>query len=46
MPKETKKQDGKEQHNTLKHKAPRCINHNATQNKNNAETTALERSVA
>ena len=32
---------------TLKHEAPRSINHKATQNdKNNTGTTALERSVA
>ena len=31
---------------TLKHEAPRSINHNATKNKNNTGTTALERSIA
>ena len=36
----------KEHMNTLKHKAPRSINHKATQDKNNTGTTALERSVA
>ena len=29
-----------------KHETPRNINHNATQNKNNTSTTALEQSVA
>ena len=46
MLKRTKKHKDKEHGNTLKHEAPRSINHKATQNKNNTETTALERSVA
>ena len=44
--KRTKKHEDKEQGKTLIHEAPRSINHNATQNKNNTGTTALERSVA
>ena len=40
------KHDDKEHGKTLKHEAPRSINHKATQNKNNTGTTALERSVA
>ena len=46
MLKEMKKHEDKEQGNTLTHEAPRSINHNATQNKNNTGTIALERSVA
>ena len=42
----TKKHEDKEQGKTLKHEAPRSMNHKATQNKNNTGTTALERSVA
>ena len=40
------KHEDKEQGRSLKHDAPRSINHKATQNKNNTGTTALERSVA
>ena len=40
------KQEGKEHGKTLKHEAPRSINHKATQNKNNIGTTAIERPVA
>ena len=40
------KHDDKEHGKTLKHEAPRSINHKAIQSKNNTETTALERSVA
>ena len=40
-----KKHEDKVQGKT-KHEAPGSINHKATQNKNNTETTALERSVA
>ena len=45
MLKGMKKHEGKEQGKTLKHEAPRSINHKATQNKNTG-TTALERPVA
>ena len=38
------KHDDKEKGKTLKHEVPRSISHTA--NKNNIETTALERSVA
>ena len=31
---------------TLKHEAPRSVNHILTQNKKNTGTTALERSIA
>ena len=41
-----KKHEDKEHGKTLKHEAPRSINHKATQNKNSTETIALERSVA
>ena len=44
MPKGQKKHIDKEQGKT-KYKAPRSVNYRATQNKNNIETTALERSV-
>ena len=40
------KHEDTEHEKTLKHEAPRSINHKATQNKKNIETTALERSVA
>ena len=40
-----KKHEDKEQDKT-KHEASSSINHKATQNKNNTETTALERTVA
>ena len=40
------KHEDKEHNKTLKHEARHSINHKATQNKNNTETTALERSVA
>ena len=40
------KYEDKEHGKTLKHETPRSINHKATKNKNNTETTALERSVA
>ena len=43
MRKEMKKHEDKEHGKTLKHEAPRSINHKATQNKNNTGTTALER---
>ena len=33
------------EHGKTKHEAPRSVNYRATQNKNNIETTALERSV-
>ena len=39
------KHEDKEHEKTLKHEAPRSINHKATQNKNNIGATALERSV-
>ena len=45
MLKGLKRHEDKEQGKT-KHEAPRSINHNATQNNNNTETSALERSVA
>ena len=38
------KHEDKEHKKTLKHEAPRSINHKATQNKNNIGTTAFERS--
>ena len=38
------KHEDKEHRMALKHEALRRINHKATQNKNNTETTALERS--
>ena len=38
--------EDKEHEKTLKHEAPRSVNHKVTQNKNNIGTTALERSVA
>ena len=41
-----KKHEDKEQGKTLKHEAPRRINHKAIQTKNSTGTTALERSVA
>ena len=44
MVKGHKKHIGKEQGKT-KHEAPRSVNCKATQNKNNIETTALERTV-
>ena len=40
------KHEDKEHEKTLKHEAVRSVNHKATKNKNNIETTALERSVA
>ena len=40
-----KKHEDKEHRKTLKHEAPRSINHKATQSKNKTGTTALERSV-
>ena len=40
------KHEDKEHGKTLKHEAPRSINHKATQNKKNTGTTTLERSVA
>ena len=40
------KHEDKEHGKTLKHEAPRSINHKATQNKNNTGTTALESAVA
>ena len=40
------KHEDNEQGKTLKHEAPRSINHKATQNKNTTGTTALKRSVA
>ena len=46
MLKGMKKHEDKEHVTTLKHEAPRSINHKATQNKNNTGTIALERSVA
>ena len=46
MLKGTTKHEDKEQGKTLKHEAPRSINHKVTQNKNNIGTTALERAVA
>ena len=36
------KHEDKEHGKTLKHEAPRSINHKATQNKNNTGTTALD----
>ena len=33
------------EHGKTKHEAPRCVNYRPTKNKNNIETTALERSV-
>ena len=44
MLKRQKKHTDKEQGKT-KHEAPRIENYRATQNKNNIDTTALERSV-
>ena len=44
MLKEQKKHTDKEQDKT-KHEAPRSVNYRAIQNKNNIETTVLERSV-
>ena len=44
MLKGQKKHIDKEQGKT-KHEAPRSVNYRATQNKNNSETTALDRSV-
>ena len=44
--KKNEKHEDKEQGKTLKHEAPRSINHKTTQNKTNTWTTALERSVA
>ena len=44
MLKGMKKYEDKEHEKTLKHEAPRSINHIATQNKNNTGITALERS--
>ena len=41
-----KKHEDKEHGKTLKHEAPRSINHKATQNKDNTGTTTLEQSVA
>ena len=46
MLKGMKKHEDKEHVTTLKHEAPRSINHKATQNKNNTGTIAIERSVA
>ena len=46
MLKGMKKHKQKEHGETLKHEAPRSINHKATQNKHNTGTTALEWSVA
>ena len=46
MLKEMAKHEDKEHGKTLKHEAPRSINHKATQNKNKTGTTALERPVA
>ena len=46
MLKGMKKHEDKEHGTTLKHEAPRSINHEVTQNKNISRTTALERSVA
>ena len=43
MPKGIKEHKDKEHEKTLKHEAPRSINHTATQNKNNTATIALER---
>ena len=45
MLKGLKKHEEKEKDKS-KHEAPRSINHKAAQDKNNTETTALERSVA
>ena len=45
MLKGMKKHEDKEQGKTLKHEAPRSINHKDTQQKNTG-TTAFERSVA
>ena len=39
------KHEDKEPGKTLKHEAPRSLNHKATQNKNNIGSTALERPV-
>ena len=46
MLKGMKKHEEKEHGETLKHEAPRSINHKATQSKKNTGTTALDRSVA
>ena len=40
------KHENNEQGKTIKHEAPRSINHKATQNKDNIGTTAIERSLA
>ena len=40
------KHEDKEHGKTLKHEAPRSINHKPTQNQKNVGTTVLERSVA
>ena len=46
MLKGIKKYGNKDHGKTLKHEAPHSKNHKATQNKNNTETTALERPIA
>ena len=46
MLKGMKKHENKEHGKTLKHEAPRSINHKATKNKKNTGTTTLERSAA
>ena len=43
MLKEMKKHEDKEHGKTLKHEAPRSVNHKATSNQNNTGTNALER---
>ena len=45
MLKGLKKHEDKAQGKT-KHETPRSVNHKAAKNKNNSETTALERTVA
>ena len=46
MLKRMTKHEDNEHGRTLKHEAPRSVNHKATKNKNNTGTTALERPVA
>ena len=46
MLKGMKKHEDKQHWMTLKHEAPRSINHKATPNKNYTGTTALKRSIA
>ena len=45
MLKGTKKHEDKDHGKTLKHEAPRSINHKSTQNRNNTGTTALDGQV-